>query len=310
MKKLFTALASVVLFCVCISAQTPYDSFAPEQGEKDILQLPDSHFQISNDDLKDTVRFALFDEKNLTLSFFTSDNTLIRSVKIKPLESKFLTMDRFAEKFPWQSPYCYAANNPVKYIDVNGDSTRVYVESNSNGGLGHAWMSVGEGKDMTVYSFGRYAGTYDEWHGINAISNGPGVLLRLEGEAGANYNKEKMSTTNTSVYVISDVTDKAVGAILNSEFMSSTQMPTSGEYKSSPSAHIIGDYKLMSNNCATTVSDVLNMAGSRALQRLPDPKTGMIMNDRFIIPASLGSFLRWQSSSYLGNHNVIFNGTR
>lgn len=29
---------------------------------------------------------------------------------------------RFCEKFPWQSPYVHAGNNPVNYVDVNGDS--------------------------------------------------------------------------------------------------------------------------------------------------------------------------------------------
>ena len=37
--------------------------------------------------------------------------------------SRFTTMDRFAEKCPWQSPYAFAGNNSVNYIDVNGDST-------------------------------------------------------------------------------------------------------------------------------------------------------------------------------------------
>jgi hypothetical protein len=36
--------------------------------------------------------------------------------------NRYTTMDRFAEKFPWQSPYVHAANNPVRYIDINGDS--------------------------------------------------------------------------------------------------------------------------------------------------------------------------------------------
>ncbi len=36
--------------------------------------------------------------------------------------SIFLSVDRFAEKFPWQSPYCYGSNNPIRYMDVNGDS--------------------------------------------------------------------------------------------------------------------------------------------------------------------------------------------
>lgn len=37
-------------------------------------------------------------------------------------KNRFDTMDRFCEKFPWQSPYCFAANNPVNNIDVLGDS--------------------------------------------------------------------------------------------------------------------------------------------------------------------------------------------
>jgi RHS repeat-associated protein len=39
-----------------------------------------------------------------------------------PTIGRFTTIDRFAEKFPWQSPYVYANNNPVSFIDVNGDS--------------------------------------------------------------------------------------------------------------------------------------------------------------------------------------------
>jgi RHS repeat-associated protein len=39
-----------------------------------------------------------------------------------PKLSIFASIDRFTEKFPDQSPYTYAANNPIKFIDVNGDS--------------------------------------------------------------------------------------------------------------------------------------------------------------------------------------------
>jgi RHS repeat-associated protein len=35
---------------------------------------------------------------------------------------RFHTQDRFAEKYLSMSPYQYAANNPIKFIDVNGDS--------------------------------------------------------------------------------------------------------------------------------------------------------------------------------------------
>jgi RHS repeat-associated protein len=35
---------------------------------------------------------------------------------------RFTSVDRFAEKYYNFSSYQYAANNPIKYIDVNGDS--------------------------------------------------------------------------------------------------------------------------------------------------------------------------------------------
>ena len=39
-----------------------------------------------------------------------------------PNIGRFLTIDRYAEKYYMLTPYQYAANNPIKYIDVNGDS--------------------------------------------------------------------------------------------------------------------------------------------------------------------------------------------
>lgn len=39
-----------------------------------------------------------------------------------PAIARFTTQDRFAEEFGHQSPYVYAANNPVLLIDIMGDS--------------------------------------------------------------------------------------------------------------------------------------------------------------------------------------------
>lgn len=39
---------------------------------------------------------------------------------------RFFAQDRFTIKYFNFSPYQYAANNPIKYIDVNGDSINVY----------------------------------------------------------------------------------------------------------------------------------------------------------------------------------------
>ena len=42
----------------------------------------------------------------------------------------FYTTDRYAEKYPWQSAYSYAGGNPIKFIDVNGDSIMARVNGN------------------------------------------------------------------------------------------------------------------------------------------------------------------------------------
>ena len=41
-----------------------------------------------------------------------------------PAIGRFLKIDRFAEKYMNRTPYSYAANNPILYIDVKGDSIK------------------------------------------------------------------------------------------------------------------------------------------------------------------------------------------
>ena len=110
---------------------------------------------------------------------------------------RFMKTDRFSEKYVSLSPYQYGANNPVNNIDVNGDSIRVYTETQS---FGHTWISVGEGSNMTVYSYGRYNGTNKgPDRSSNSLGNGSGVLLKLMGDEAKAYNDEKSSWWNVCI---------------------------------------------------------------------------------------------------------------
>jgi RHS repeat-associated protein len=42
-----------------------------------------------------------------------------------PQLGRFFTQDRFAEKYASYSPYQYGGNNPIKYVDINGDSLKL-----------------------------------------------------------------------------------------------------------------------------------------------------------------------------------------
>ena len=58
---------------------------------------------------------------------------------------RFFTVDRFASNFPTSSPYSYASNNPIGFIDVNGDSTgtnQLWEEYKKQGSFQEEWEAI------------------------------------------------------------------------------------------------------------------------------------------------------------------------
>ena len=219
---------------------------------------------------------------------------------------RFVSIDRFAEKYPLLSPYQYAANNPVVNVDVNGDSVRVYTETDS---YGHSWLSTGEGEDMVVYSYGRFNGTYKGQKGINFandLGNGDGVLLRMTGLEAEEYMSDKESL-DMDAFVITDVSDKEVNEMLDAKFYSSDKLPDNPKsiYYNAPYAHIIDSYKLLDNNCTTFVSDVLNQLNSNALETVKVYPIGV--NDFYTIPVKERFILPFSLQQHL-NQNLKGNG--
>jgi RHS repeat-associated protein len=77
-----------------------------------------------------------------------------------PKISMFYGVDRFAEKYYDLSPYQYGANNPLKFIDINGDSLNIAPEH--RGQLG---------KDLTN-TFGDKTSNFSYSESGNLIYNG------------------------------------------------------------------------------------------------------------------------------------------
>ena len=66
----------------------------------------------------------LYNGKELNNEFFENYDYGARFYD--PQLGRFHTVDRYAADFSSWSPYHYASNNPISYIDVNGDSTYTY----------------------------------------------------------------------------------------------------------------------------------------------------------------------------------------
>ncbi|MES2285442.1 MAG: RHS repeat-associated core domain-containing protein, partial [Bacteroidota bacterium] len=203
----------------------------------------------------------------------TAGGTVDYGMRIyNPSLGRFLSVDPLTKKYPELTPYQFASNTPIWAIDLDGLEARIYTETQ---GSGHTFISVGKDDDIVVYTYGRYAGTTPEWHGINALSNGPGVLVKLTGKDAQRYIREKLNIDDAKAFEITDVNEKDVADFFEKALNSSNESPDKGQFKDKDNARVVDEYKLFSNNCTTKSCEALKEAGTGAVK------------DKIVIPAAL-----------------------
>ena len=89
---------------------------------------------------------------------------------LDPALGRWLGVDRFAVKYPSLSPYNYAADNPLLYIDINGDS--LYAENRVNrSGFWGAVAGFFGAKRTDTYVYRSSQGWFNTKTGNQASSN-------------------------------------------------------------------------------------------------------------------------------------------
>lgn len=174
-----------------------------------------------------------------------------------PSYSRFTTMDPLCEQDPGRSPYLYCAGNPVNLVDPDGMVPRIYIQK--HGFPGHAFITTGEGRSTTVYTYGRYGALYPVSSGITmgqVNPTGEGVLGILRDYSAESYLQNTLKEGSFEIYELQNGDECRIDSFFESKF-SSGSSPTN-EAKSTydnPNYRVIDKYNVFNNNCVTTTRE-------------------------------------------------------
>lgn len=122
-----TLVTTAIIFMgKIIFAQTPYDSFAPEQSKKEMLKLAQLSYKIYNDDTLSNIKYLEFDAETMTVQYYNQNDSAVSAYALNMKEMKWSSIDPMAAKYPQLTPYNFVDNNPISNIDKKGDSTLYY----------------------------------------------------------------------------------------------------------------------------------------------------------------------------------------
>ena len=166
---------------------------------------------------------------------------------------RFHTNDRFAEKYYSMSPYQYGANNPIRNIDVNGDSIIVLNYTN---GEHLALLVQNSSNRWEYYSF-----------------NGDKIYNSTEGSLGGGPqdNKGELSWSTPQAFFDSEYNqntskeDIESGKVNGYGYAEGYLIPTTGEQdgiiRETFLETVNQGYSLINNQCSMAVQKALNAAG-------------------------------------------------
>jgi len=166
-----------------------------------------------------------------------------------PIVGRWWAPDPMAEMYYHISPYVYANNNPILFVDPDGLTPRMYIETK---GFGHAFVTVGAGDNTTVYTYGRYAELgKNKSFARSSTPTGEGVLIRLTGDDAKTFIHDQITKKEAVAFEFTKSSDDAVAKYFDNKFNSSNNVPTTGKYAGNENARVVDNYNIFTNNCVT-----------------------------------------------------------
>ncbi len=111
-------------------AQTPFDSYAPNKKQREMLKLPQATFEAINTDTTAKIKRMEIDVETLVLSYYDKHNNIIGTAQLKPTDFKWWSVDPMANKRESLSPYNFVQNNPINRTDPTGALDGTVIDEN------------------------------------------------------------------------------------------------------------------------------------------------------------------------------------
>jgi len=198
---------------------------------------------------------------------------------------RFLSIDPITKKYPELTPYQFASNTPIWGIDLDGLEVRLYTETTQ---LGHTFLTVGKGKDLIVYTYGRYlGGNKGKSSSASSDPSGRGVLIRMTGTEAKRYLKHELKEYNAKAFEVKGANEQKTKEYYDKIFNSApklkesevTEFEDKNIYGTPNQARVIDTYKLLGNNCTTKVIEAVNQSIKNADNKIPDVKGPMALQE-------------------------------
>ncbi|MCC8034589.1 MAG: type III secretion system effector protein [Rikenellaceae bacterium] len=117
-----------------------------------------------------------------SVATYDKDGVLIAEKQLNSREmARWLTLDRFAEKYYSISPYSFAAGNPIRYIDINGDS--LWIAHKGENFLYENGTLYLNGQEYTGKVKGFLKQSVNALRSINATAEGSQMISELSASA-------------------------------------------------------------------------------------------------------------------------------
>jgi hypothetical protein len=146
-----------------------------------------------------------YEESKITEGGDSSEKNDLKSLgELQP--ARFLSTDRFADKYPSMNPYQYTANNPIVFIDVNGDSIDV--------------------SSLTQEQFDEFVSEIQNIAGYNVLRQGNMIVL---GSAIENFSGNASATFTKGFNMLAGNAESNVKLAINSNLSTSGRYDAGGQ---------------------------------------------------------------------------------